>query len=406
MKKWMGTSVLLTATLFVLILQLSFITAIVIAASPQYEKIILTEKFYAEGANAGDINKDGYLDVIAGPYWYAGPDFQNKYEIYPVEAFNPEAYSDNFACSIEDLNGDGWPDVFICPHPGTTSYWFENPQGKDEHWKKHLALPELGNESPMWCDMLKNGRGGPIYNKNGYLGFGTFRIEKGEPQWKFHAVSGKDDRFQRYTHGIGYGDINGDGRNDLIEATGWWEQPEKIVEDRPWKFHPFHFADAAANMLVYDVDGDGKNDVITAWHCHLYGLCWYKQIRSQNGEITWEKHDILTATPDENSSDFRISQMHAFYAADMNNDGLIDFVTGKRFWAHGSKGDKEPNAPSVLYWFELKRDGKGGAEFIPHKLDSNSGVGTQVVVVDLNQDGIPDTIASNKKGTFILRSKK
>ncbi|MCL2305801.1 MAG: VCBS repeat-containing protein [Planctomycetaceae bacterium] len=381
--------------------------SVAFAAEPlKFEKLVLSDVFYAEGANYGDFNKDGHLDVIAGPYWYEGPDFKVKHEIYPPEAINPEAYSENFFAFVDDFNGDGWPDYFVCPHPGKTSFWYENPKGQGGHWKKHLALEELGNESPMWGDILGTGQKGPVFNMNDYLGFGTWTVENGEPQWKFHAVTGKSGRYQRYTHGIGFGDINGDGRVDLVEAIGWWEQPEKIVEGEPWKFHPYDFVPAAAQMLVYDVDGDGLNDIVTAWHCHLYGLYWYKQIRSADGEITWEKNEILSATPDENSSDFRVSQLHAFYAIDMNGDGLTDFVTGKRFWAHGSKGDKEPNAPAIICWFELKRDGKGGATFTPHVIDDDSGVGTQVVAVDLNNDGIPDTIVSNKKGTFVCLSRK
>src|ERR1019366_3759121 len=113
-------------------------------------------------------------------------------------------------------------------------------------------------------------------------------------------------------------------------------------------------------------DGDGLNDVITVWHCHQYGLLWYKQIRDDKGQITWEKHVILPPKPDLNSGELRISQMHALDLVDINGDGLKDIVTGKRFWAHGPHGDKEPDAPAVLFWLELHRDGQEGASFVPH----------------------------------------
>ena len=160
----------------------------------------------------------------------------------------------------------------------------------------------------------------------------------------------------------------------------------------------------AAQMLVYDVDGDGLNDVITAWNCHGYGLVWYKQIRNDKGEITWQQHVILPPKPDLNSRALRFSQPHALDLVDINGDGLKDIVTGKRFWAHGPSGDVEPNAPAVVYWFELRRDKDHGVRFIPHKIDDNSGVGTQVTAVDLNGDGIADVIVGNKKGTFIFLS--
>ena len=104
------------------------------------------------------------------------------------------------------------------------------------------------------------------------------------------------------------------------------------------------------------------------------------------------------------SSELRISQLHAIELVDMNGDGLMDILTGKRFWAHGPKGDAEPDAPAVVYWFELQRDKDKGVQFVPHLIDDNSGVGTQVAATDLNGDGVPDVIVGNKKGSFLLLS--
>jgi hypothetical protein len=152
------------------------------------------------------------------------------------------------------------------------------------------------------------------------------------------------------------------------------------------------------------VDGDGLMDVVTAWHCHLYGIDWYKQVKNEKGEICFERHVIVGQKPEDNPQGIRFSQAHAFDLADMNGDGLVDFVVGKRWWAHGIKGDVEPNNPAVLYWFELKRDKEKGAYFVGHLIDDKSGVGTQVATVDLNGDGVPDVVVGNKKGTFISLS--
>ena len=87
----------------------------------------------------------------------------------------------------------------------------------------------------------------------------------------------------------------------------------------------------------------------------------------------------------------------------MDGDGLKDIVTGKRFWAHGSTGDVEPNAPAVLYWFKLVRSADGQADFIPRLIDDNSGVGTQVTAGFISNKKYPDVVVGNKKGVFMFK---
>lgn len=368
-----------------------------------YKKLRLSDKFHAEGAYYADFNRDGKMDVVAGPYWYAGPDFKQRYEIRTPQEFDPKQYSDNFLTYTGDFNEDGWPDILYVPWPGKDASWFENPAGKDRHWKAHFALKNVGNESPVWGDVNADRRPELIYNIDGFLGFGTWDPAKAEEPWVFHPISPKGP-YQQYTHGVGIGDINGDGRTDIVESACWWEQPVDPQPGQPWIRHDYKFAAAAAQILVYDVDGDRRNDVITAWHCHRYGLLWHRQVRSGAGRIEFRQRTILSPQPDQSSSALRISQLHALDLVDMNGDGVKDILTGKRFWAHGPKGDVEPNAPAVLYCFELQRDSSGGVRFVPHEIDNDSGVGTQVAAVNLNDDKRPEIIVSNKKGTFVFLS--
>jgi hypothetical protein len=372
------------------------------AETPKFNKLQLTDKFYCEGAYFGDFNKDGKLDVVSGPFWYEGPEFKTKHEVRPVKDYDPKGYSDNFLTFTGDFNGDGWDDIFYAPWPGKDASWYENPGAKGGAWKEHFALKNVGNESPMWGDVNGDGRPDLIYNIDGYLGYGTYDPAKPNEPWTFHPVTPKAPHYQQYTHGVGYGDINGDGRVDLVEAGCWWEHP---AEDKgqTWAQHPAKFADAAAQILVYDVDGDKLNDVISAWNCHGYGLVWHKQVRDDKGQITWQQHEILTPKPDLKSDAMRFSQPHALDLVDINGDGLKDVLVGKRWWAHGPSGDVEPNAAAVVYWFELKRDGDK-VQYVPHLVDDNSGVGTQVAAADLNGDKIPDVIVGNKKGTFLFLS--
>jgi hypothetical protein len=91
--------------------------------------------------------------------------------------------------------------------------------------------------------------------------------------------------------------------------------------------------------------------------------------------------------------------------ADLNGDKLPDFVTGKRWWAHGPNGDIDPEKPAVVYWFELVRK-NGTAEWIAHQIDDDSGVGTQFQVADVNGDARLDIVTVNKKGARIFEQQK
>jgi hypothetical protein len=374
------------------------------ASTPTFKKIVLDEKFYCEGIHFADFNKDGHLDVVAGPFWFEGPNFDVRHEYADVHVVDPEAYSNFFFCFTGDINEDGWTDIVTVGFPSAEAYWYENPQGKDGPWKKTLAVSQVGNESPVFVDMNGDGRPDLLHVKDGLVGWSSYDPKHPYAPWTFHAISEPQHNLKRTGHGIGYGKISPHGPLSIVVSEGWFEDPRVEDEIRPWEFHPYNFADAGAHLLVFDVDGDGLNDVVTSWNCHHYGLLWYRQIRDADDweKVTWEKHEILPVQPDLNSDALRISQLHAFDIADFNGDGRMDFVTGKRKWAHGSKGDSEPNAPFVLYWFENTVDANGKVVFVPHLVDDHSGVGTQVTVGDLNKDGKPDILSGNKNGIFVF----
>ena len=405
------------------------LAATAVAAPVSFDKQTVTKDFVAEGCAVADFNHDGIPDVAAGRYIWVGPDFKQKIA-YTPERNNPTGpnktpytpdtgYSDYFIQFAYDFNGDGWQDILVYGLPGDPAYVFENPQGQAGDWTRHNIFDIADGESPDLVDVNGDGKPellchssdavkDPKNNKGRHGGqFGYVEIDWKNPfaKGRFRPITPKtpanDVKIFKYTHGYGAGDVNGDGRVDILEANGWYEQPADTSKDSDWKFHAAKFGVGGAQMYVYDVNKDGRNDVITSIKAHSYGLSWFEQ----NKDGSFKEHVILGKTKEDNADGKGFSQIHAVELRDMNGDGLPDIICGKRRWAHGIKGDDEPNADPVLYWFELNRDAAGAASFVPRRIDSDSGVGTQFFAGKVNQDNKPDIVIANKHGVFVFTQK-
>jgi HEAT repeat protein len=394
------------------------------AAVRSFEKQVLTERFVAEGCALADFDRDGHVDLTAGNSIWHGPEFTRRIDFTPP-ANNPSGmaktpydpargYSDYFLAFAHDFTGDGWPDILVYGLPGEPARVYVNPAekrpaGDAADWQQHAIFDTADGESPDLVDVTGDGRPELLVHSGGQLGYAEIDWSKPLEKARFRAITPKtpenDKKYFRYTHGSGAGDVNGDGRIDLLVKEGWFEQPAADSASPLWPFHPGPFcppgSGGGGQMYVYDVNGDGRNDVIASYNGHGFGLGWFEQ-RPDGG---FTEHRIMGATAADHPHGVAFSQVHALRLVDFDGDGLLDILTGKRRWAHGNHGDPEPNAPPVLYWFRLARDGKGAASYEPQRIDDDSGVGTQVTAGDVTGDGKPDVAVANKRGVFIFRQK-
>lgn len=385
-----------------------------------FNRLQLHDQFWSEGANFGDLNNDGKNDLIAGPWWWEGPDFKVRHTFYPatqtfdlklgpmtsvkVPGFQgtlgrDNTYSDNFFVWTYDFNKDGFKDILVIGFPGKDTSWYENPKGRDQLWQRHVIFDQTDNESPTFADITGDGIPELVCITKGRYGYATMDPADAAKAWTFHAIS-PDNKYGNFTHGMGVGDVNGDGRADLIEKDGWWEQPASLAGDPEWKLHRQPMGVGGSQMHVYDVNGDGLNDIITGLSAHGFGLAWYEQYK-EGGAIQFREHIVMNKDVKENRYGVKFSELHAIDLVDMDGDGVKDIVTGKRFWSHGRTGDPDRNSAAVLYWFKLVRGANGAVDFVPNKIDDASGVGTQVVAGDINGDGLPDIVVGNKNGVFV-----
>ena len=369
-------------------------------ASTQWRKHTINDQSPFEAVGVADFNGDGKLDVFSGDSWYAAPDWV-RHKVRDVQPGTNPHYHEDFADVPLDVNGDGKVDIVTCAYFSRRIAWVEQPDDPTGPWTEHLIDTPGSMETSYLVDLY--GDGTPVYlpNVGGQVVWYELKSTTPEVKWEQRQLSREGAG-----HGIGHGDVNSDGRIDIITPKGWYEQPAE--RDADWNFHAeFSLGTASIEIIGHDFDGDGDTDV--TWGMgHNFGLHWLKQSKDSNGKRTWTKEDIDTS----------FSQVHALHLADFNGDGELEFVTGKRIYAHSSEpgataepcvfsyrfdrkttkwvktvvyqGDPAPNAPTNAGQRDALKDFPRGS----------AGTGLQMAVKDLDQDGDVDIVAPGKSGLY------
>lgn len=342
-----------------------------------------------EACAIADFNNDGQLDISAGRNLYLGPNFVPQ-PIRHIGEFGAD-YLMNNGEHAHDVDGDGWKDIIAGSFMEKEVYWYRNPgeQGLafGKLWEKKLlqtTAPE--NEITFFRDLV--GDSTPEFTVNSW--------NQGNPMliWQLGSNS-QGPTLSQITvgglngHGIGYGDINGDGREDITFRSGWYERPDGNPASQPWTLHEdWLYEQASCPMIITDVNEDGRNDVI--WGAgHDYGLFWMEQLEPKEGITQWEEHVI----------DRSWSQAHALAWEDIDNDGHPDLITGKRVRAHSGNDPGAADA-AAIYYYTLNRD---ISKFTRHAIDTkDAGTGLFIRIDDLDANGWKDLVMAGKSGTFIF----
>ncbi len=352
-----------------------------------------------ESAAVADLNRDGHLDIVYGAYWFAGPDFV-------PQTFRPNHLAKEYLHAnsdhIYDVDHDGWPDVIAGGWGEDGIYWFKNPgnsaaeRGKPwemhQGWEAHLLAKTRGTME-MFALHDFDGDGVPeLYSAN-------YRKEQPLEIWRFAKDADGNTILKPFVlgaegggHGFAFGDVNNDGREDVLTEVGWYERPAGDPFAHAWKLHPeTALPHQSCPFVVKDLNGDGRLDIIFG-RGHNVGLYWWEQLPPKpDGTTVWRQHVI----------DESWSQAHAIALADIDGDGEEELIAGKCIWAHDG-GDPGAGEPPAIHYYKWN---KATSTFTRHTIAApgeNIALGRQFAVVDLNGDGRLDLVLPSKLGLWVF----
>lgn len=336
----------------------------------------------SETCAVADFNNDGRPDIFSGNAWYENPTWK-KHTVRDLAEYG--TYLASLTDLALDVDGDGWVDIVSAGWHPKKVWWSKNPGKAGGMWQDHEIDEGYNVEFAFLVDLDNDGKAREVLPQFGSTSAPLVWYEPKGGKFEKHQASARS-----YGHGIGAGDVNKDGRTDIITPQGWLEAPPDPRQP-DWKFHPEFSLGDTSFIYVLDVNEDGLPDLVTGM-AHNYGIFWMEQ----RLDHTWVKHMI----------DESWSQPHAITLADLNGDGRLELLTGKRFMAHDGHdpGEREPLG---IYWYEYHKSADGKTvQWDRHIVEygGRAGGGMHIPVVDIDGDGDMDFAVGGKSGVFLFEN--
>ncbi len=380
-------------------------TATVRAGDPKWKQHTINGKSEYEAAGVFDVDGDGHLDIVSGDTWYQGPSWKPH---HVREVKRQGTYYNDFAVFPLDVNGDGHEDFLTCSYFGRDVGWVENPGKSEAKWTYH-EIDRPGPSEAAWMVDL-SGDGVPDLLPNAVNTVVWYEVVR-KAGGKGHDLKKHDFGKAAAGHGVGSGDVNGDGRSDLLTPKGWFEAPAEPASET-WAWHPeWNLGATGIQILTKDVNGDGLVDLVYGMG-HDYGLFWVEQGKGTGGQRTWMPHPI----------DKTVASVHALMWADLDGDGKDELVTGKRVYAHEIEPGATDGSVIARYLFDPARkewtrhvifQGEP-AKNAPRDREKRlalkdfpagtAGTGLQLTAIDIDKDGDLDLVCPGKSGLYLFEN--